>query len=73
MSVCRGGVWASRGCDEDCRCQVELLWQAAELSRKTGLLKLEEMCATAAPSHEELEIGMNGEVGYDLGWGWTLE
>jgi hypothetical protein len=37
----------------------------------TGLLELEEMGATSARG--ELGIGGNGEVGYDLGWGWMLE
>jgi hypothetical protein len=50
-------------------------WGQAELSRTTGLPELEEMGATAAPPpwREELRIRGNGEVGYDLGWGWTLE
>jgi hypothetical protein len=44
----------------------------AELSRTTGLPELEEMgaIATLPPSREELGIGGNGEVRYDLGWGW---
>jgi hypothetical protein len=45
----------------------------AELSRTTGLPELEEMGATATPppSREKLGIGGNGEVGYDLGSGWS--
>jgi hypothetical protein len=45
----------------------------AELSLTTGLSELEEMGSTATPppSREELGIGGNGEVSYDLGWGWS--
>jgi hypothetical protein len=74
--VSRGSVRASRAYDGDCRRYVELLRSGqAELSRTIGRPELEDMGATTAPppSPEELGIGGNGEVGYDVGWGWTLE
>jgi hypothetical protein len=64
----QGGVQASRGYDGECQSRGH-----AELSRTSGLSEIEEMGATAMPppSREELGIAGNGEVGYNLRWGWS--